>query len=57
MRDFIRAQAHDAWFRDQVRQAAIEAAAPATEWVAHDEVKADMQRQRKAIKARMARSK
>lgn len=57
MRDFIQAHAHDTWFRDQVRQAVTEAADPATKWATRDEVKADMQRQRRAIKARMARSK
>jgi hypothetical protein len=43
---------HDKWFRAQVAQALQEADDPATVWIPHDVVKADMQRQRESLLAR-----
>ncbi|KMQ81292.1 Prevent host death protein, Phd antitoxin [Candidatus Burkholderia pumila] len=45
---------HDKWFRGQVEQGLAEADDPNTAWVSHDVVKDDMQRQREALKARIA---
>jgi len=45
---------HDKWFRAQVEQGLAEADDPNTKWVPHDVVKNDMQRQREALKARIA---
>ena len=45
---------HDKWFRVQVEQGLAEADDPNTEWVPHDVVKDDMQRQREALKTRIA---
>ncbi|WP_321959336.1 hypothetical protein [Burkholderia cenocepacia] len=45
---------HDKWFRAQVEQGLAEADDPNTKWVPHDVVKDDMQRQRVALKARIA---
>lgn len=44
---------HDKWFREQVAEALQEADDPSTVWIAHDIVKADMQRQREALLARI----
>lgn len=49
------AAAHDAWFRGQVQAALREADDPATEWVAHEVVKIDLQQQRTALQARIQR--
>ena len=57
MRRAHEAAAHDKWFREQVAQAIKEADDPATEWVPHEVVKADMARQRAALKARIAKAK
>jgi hypothetical protein len=45
---------HDKWFREQVQQGLAEADDPNTEWVSHEIVKDDMQRQREALQARIA---
>lgn len=45
---------HDRWFREQVQQGLAEADDPNTVWVQHEVVKDDMQRQREALKARIA---
>jgi len=46
------AVAHDKWFRTQVEQGLQEADDPAAVWIAHDEAKAAMQRQRDRLLAR-----
>lgn len=46
-------QSHDEWFLEQVRQALIEADDPLTNWVPHEIVKTDMQRQREALLERI----
>lgn len=46
-------QSHDEWFLEQVRQALIEADDPLTDWVPHEIVKTDMQRQREALRERI----
>ncbi|EKS9839256.1 hypothetical protein QDD82_000011 [Burkholderia cepacia] len=46
-------QSHDEWFLEQVRQALIEADDPLTDWVPHEIVKTDMQRQREALLERI----
>ena len=51
------AAAHDKWFRAEVEQALQEADDPATEWVPHAVVKADMAKQRAELKARIAKAK
>lgn len=51
------AAAHDKWFRAEVEQALQEADDPATEWVPHSVVKADMAKQRAELKARIAKAK
>lgn len=51
------AAAHDKWFTEQVEQAIAEADDPVTEQVPHEVVKADMARQRAALKARIAKAK
>ncbi|MDA0559692.1 hypothetical protein [Burkholderia pseudomallei] len=43
------AAAHDRWFREEVQQGLEEASDPGTQWVSHDEVKADMAVQREAL--------
>jgi hypothetical protein len=50
------AAAHDKWFREQVEIGLAEADDPATEWVPHEVVKADMARQRTELLARIAKS-
>ncbi len=47
------AAAHDKWFREQVEIGLAEADDPATEWVPHEVVKADMAQQRAALMARI----
>ncbi|CAG9258655.1 conserved hypothetical protein [Burkholderia cepacia] len=46
-------QSHDEWFLEQVRQALIEADDPLTDWVPHEIVKTEMQRQREALLERI----
>ena len=57
MRDFIDQQKkqrdYDAWFRDRVQKAIIAADAPDAVWIPHDEVMADMARQKERLLARM----
>lgn len=50
------AAAHDKWFREQVAQAIKEADDPATEWLPHEVVKADMTMQRASLRARIAKA-
>ncbi|MGZ8946473.1 MAG: hypothetical protein ACXW1W_13755 [Methylococcaceae bacterium] len=47
------AATHDQWFRAQVELALNEADAPDTVWIPHDIAKADMQRQRQDLLARL----
>jgi hypothetical protein len=54
MRRTHEAAEHDRWFREQVQQGLAEADDPNTAWVPHEAVKDDMQRQREALKARIA---
>jgi hypothetical protein len=56
MRQAQEAVAHDKWFRAQVEQGLQEADDPATAWIAHDEAKADMQRQREGLLARLGKT-
>jgi predicted transcriptional regulator len=56
MRQAHEAVAHDQWFRAQVEQGLQEADDPNTLWVSHNEVKADMQMQRKALLERIAQT-
>jgi hypothetical protein len=51
------AAVHDKWFRAEVEQALQEADDPATEWIPHAVVKADMAKQRAELKARIAKTK
>ncbi len=53
LRQAQEAVAHDQWFRAQVAQGLQAADEPATVWIAHDEAKADMQRQRESLLARI----
>jgi len=46
---------HDKWFRGQVEVAVLKADMPDAAWISHEEVVYDMQRQRTAIKAEIAR--
>lgn len=55
MRQAHEAAAHDQWFREQVEQAVKEADEPNAVWIAHEVVKADMERQREALLARIER--
>ncbi|MCK4161564.1 hypothetical protein HFK89_03670 [Ralstonia pseudosolanacearum] len=43
------AAAHDGWFREEVQQGLEEASDPGTQWVSHEQVKADMAAQREAL--------
>jgi hypothetical protein len=45
---------YDRWFREEVGKALAEADDPATEWVSHEVVKQDIQRQREALQTRIA---
>lgn len=56
MRQAQEAVAHDQWFRAQVEQGLQEADDPNTVWVSHNEVKADMQTQRKVLLERIAQT-
>jgi hypothetical protein len=56
MRQAQEAVAHDKWFRAQVEQGLQEADDPATVWIAHDEAKAAMQRQREGFLARIGKT-
>lgn len=55
LRNAHEAAAHDKWFREQVEISLAEADDPATEWVTHEVVKADMAQQRAALLARIAK--
>ena len=44
---------HDRWFREQVEIGLTEADDPGTVWVPHEEVKADIARQRAELQARL----
>jgi len=57
MRQVHAAAAHDKWFREQVAEGIKEADDPATQWVPHAVVKADMARQSAELKARIAKAK
>ena len=46
---------HDKWFREQVEDAVIKADMPDAVWIPHEEVINDMQQQRAAIKAEIAK--
>lgn len=56
MRQAHEAVEHDKWFREQVALALQEADDPATVWIPHDEAKADMQRQREGLLARIGKT-
>ncbi|MDD5581365.1 MAG: hypothetical protein PHY16_19115 [Methylobacter sp.] len=56
MRQAHEAVAQDHWFRAQVAQALQEADDPATVWLSHDLAKADMQRQRERLLARIGKT-
>jgi len=56
MRQAQEAVEHDKWFREQVALALQEADDPATVWISHDEAKADMQRQREGLLARLGKT-
>lgn len=45
---------HDQWFRAEVKAALIEADDPATQWVSHDQAKADWAKLRAALLSRHA---
>lgn len=47
------AAAHDAWFREQVEVALMEADDPSAEWISQERVKEDMERQRAELLARI----
>lgn len=53
LREAHRAVVHDRWFRDQVAAAIKDADNPGTKWVAHEDVKQDLARQRAALIARI----
>ncbi|MBU9371915.1 MULTISPECIES: hypothetical protein [Burkholderia] len=44
---------YDVWFQEQVRRGLREADDPKTEWVSHDQVKADIASQRAALQRRI----
>lgn len=44
---------HDAWFREQVRQGLKEADDPNTQWISHEEMKADRAKQRAELLERI----
>jgi hypothetical protein len=44
---------HDAWFREQVRQGLKEADDPNTQWISHEEMKADWAKQRAELVERI----
>jgi hypothetical protein len=56
MRQAKEAVAHDQWFRAQVEQGLQEADDPAAVWIPHDTAKADMQRQREGLLARLGKT-
>jgi predicted transcriptional regulator len=60
MRDFIDQQKkqrdYDAWFIAEMEEGLREADDPNTVWIPHEEVKADMERQRQSLLARMKAS-
>jgi hypothetical protein len=56
MRQAHEAVEHDKWFREQVALALKEADDPATIWIPHDMAKADMQRQRESLLARIGKT-
>lgn len=53
MRQAHEAAEHDKWFRQQVAQGLEEANATEAVWITHDAAKADMQRQRERLQARI----
>lgn len=57
MRDFIDKQKkqreYDAWFLAEMEEGIREADDPNTVWIPHEEVKADMERQRQSLLARL----
>ncbi|MFA5119443.1 MAG: hypothetical protein WC695_11460 [Candidatus Omnitrophota bacterium] len=57
MRRAFQAADHDAWFREQVEQGLKEADDPNAVWFPHEEVVADMQRQRESLIARIGKTK
>ena len=60
MRDFIDKQKkqreYDAWFLAEVEEGLREADDPNTVWIPHEEVKADMERQRQSLLERLKAS-
>lgn len=60
MRDYVERQKkdreYDAWFRAEVEAGLREADDPNTVWVTHEEVKANMERQRQDFLARLKAS-
>lgn len=56
MRQAQEAVEHDKWFRAQVEQGLQDADDPSTVWIPHDEAKADMQRQREGLLARIGKT-
>lgn len=56
MRDAVQrwrdAQAHDAWFREQVEEAVVEADDPAVERMPHEQVRSTWHRQRAELEQR-----
>lgn len=57
MRKAHEAVEHDKWFREQVELGLKEADDPNAVWVPHEEVVADMQRQRESLLARSGKTK
>lgn len=56
MRQAYEAVEHDKWFREQVTLALKEADDPATVWIPHEVAKAEMQRQRESLLARIGKA-
>jgi hypothetical protein len=57
MRQAHEAVEHNKWFREQVEQGLKEADDPNAVWFSHEEVVADMQRQRESLIARIGKTK
>lgn len=56
MRNAFKAADHDAWFREQVEIGLQEADDPNAVWIPHEDAKADMQRQRDSLLARIGKA-
>lgn len=53
MRDYVAKAEHDAWFRAEVEQGLREAEDPNTEWIPHDQVLAEWDREKTDLLARI----